>query len=325
MERTWKWEGNDRDELRLKLFCDESVSGNNEWIYIGILFVPEPIERALVRNLLNKRCGNSNRTRNWEECGLKCKEHERNNIEVHFKEIRSGQLGKYLVAKRWVDYFVTETEYIFVYILGIDLRKLDRRYFGEEKQEENIYNRFFRTAILKAAKSFFGKYRRIVITEVIHDSSRRKEDHPYFSWHPIFFINQNDEKVHLLGYNIRFLDSDHNKEGGNESDSQLIQFIDLILGCTRNCLDYTSSDNRKTELSIAAMELISRVIEKPANINSSYRYVGRIKIDFFPKHDISELSVDSLECECKRWDSFYVSREFKIRHRGQGKFPFMSF
>jgi len=323
IRRTWKWEGDNRDELRIKVFCDESASEKYGWTYMGLLFVPEAVEIDLVGNLLNRRCGNTHRTGIWRECDLRCAEHERNNTEVHFERIRKGKDYKYRVARRWINYFVNETESVFVYILGINLRKIDRNYFGEDKQTENIYNRFFRTAILKAAKSFFGKYAKIVITEVVHDSSESKEGHAYFRWHPIFFINQNDEKVQVLGTEIRFLNSDHRNADGDRRDSHMIQFIDLILGCTRNCLDYTSNDQLKMYLTIAALELIGRVIDHPKNINSSYRYVGRIKIDFFPKHDIRGLSKESLEYEYKRWDSFYDRRELRIRHRGQGEFPFM--
>lgn len=283
--------------------------------------MPETIESSILQDLLNKRCDNKERIGNWGECNLQCQYHKGNNTEVHFGQVkRTKGIHRYFVASRWVDYFLEEVDKIFLYMLGIDLKKLDKSYFGNEQIEDNIYNRFFRTAILKASKSFFAKrkYKKITITEIIHDKSRSKESHFYFNWHSIFFINLNDPRVNVASTEIKFLDSDHRKPEGHYSYSNFLQFTDLILGCTRNCLDYTSCDELKRKLSIKALDLIKRLINKPGNINSSYRYVNRIKIDFFPKHDIRDMDENSLLYELKRWDSFYTKRELSIQHRNQG-------
>lgn len=311
-----------QNTIRLKLFCDESCSPQEGWLYLGILLVPESMEAFLLQDLLNKRC-NRPRTGNWGECNPLCKFHERNNVEIHFKEIGYRNKNKYYLSSRWTDYFLQEVDKVFLYILGINLNKLDRSYFGDDSIEDTIYNRFFRTAILKASKSFFSKYEynEIIITEIIHDESSSKESHYYFNWHPIFFINLNDPRVKIVAPEIRFLDSDHRKPRGHRIYSHFLQFTDLVLGCTRNCLDYTSSNELKRELSIKALELIERLINAPGNINSSYKYVNRIKIDFFPKHDLRQFNNYDLQ-QLKRWDSFYTKRELAIQHREQGILPF---
>jgi len=307
-----------QNTIRLKLFCDESGSPQEGWLYLGILLVPESMEAFLLQDLLNKRC-NRPRSGNWGECSPLCKFHERNNVEIHFKEIGYRNKNKYYLSSRWIDYFLQEVDKVFLYILGIDLNKLDRSYFGDDSIEDTIYNRFFRTAILKASKSFFSKYEynKIIITEIIHD----KESHYYFNWHPIFFINLNDPRVKVVAPEIRFLDSDHRKPRGHHIYSHFLQFADLVLGCTRNCLDYTSSNELKRELSIKALELIERLINAPGNIKSSYKYVNRIKIDFFPKHDLRQFNNYDLQ-QLKRWDSFYTKRELAIQQKDQGVLHF---
>lgn len=324
MDNLYKIPEVQQNVMRLKLFCDESGSPQVGWLYFAILFVPESIESFLLQDLLNKRCDNETRIGKWGECNPKCKFHERNNVEIHFIKVNSNRgRNKYNVACRWIDYFLQEVDKIFLYILGINLNKLDRSYFGDDSIKDTIYNRFFRTAILKASKSFFSKYEynEIIITEIIHDESSSKESHYYFNWHPIFFINLNDPRVKVVAPEIRFLDSDHRKPRGHRIYSHFLQFADLVLGCTRNCLDYTSSDELKRELSLKALELIERLINAPGNVNSSYKYVNRIKIDFFPKHDIRQFNNYDLQ-QLKRWDSFYTKRELAIQHRDQGILSF---
>ncbi len=305
--------------IKLKLFCDESASPDKGWLYFAILFVPEQIEPLLLQNLLNSRCDNNERIGDWGECKTQCKNHNRNNTEIHFNEIKKSEGDKYSVANRWIDYYLVEVDNIFLYVFGIDLVKLDTNYFGNSRVEDNIYNRFFRTAILRASKSFFGKYKNITITDIIHDSSSSKESHYYFDWHSIFYINQNDPQINIVANNIEFINSDHRQVDGHNSYSHFLQFTDLILGCTRNCLDYTSTNDLKLKISLKALELVKRLIEAPNNINSSYKYVNRLKVDFFPKNDISRLDKDSLLYGLKRWDSFYTKRELAIisRHQSQ--------
>lgn len=309
----------DQKQIKLKLFCDESASEG--WLYFGILFVQELGESSFLHDLLNNRCSNSSRTKNWGECAPICSHHSKNNTEVHFKEIlENSHSHKYDVASRWVDYFLQDVDNVYFYMLGIDLNNLDKTYFGDSRVEDNIYNRFFRTAILKAGKSFFNKYDNIVITDVIHDISDSKEKHKYFNWHPIFFINQNDSKVSVASPKITYVDSDHRKEKSHPMYSHFIQFVDLILGCARLCLDNTSDDKLKRKLAFQSWTLIDRLLNKPGNINSEYKYVNRLKIEFFPKHNLRNYPNEELR-KIKSWDSFYTKREAMIGQKGQKLLP----
>lgn len=302
-----------KQSVSLKLFCDET--GTDNWLYIGILIVSEIIEQELLQDLLNNRCGNPEGNKIWGKCTPLCRVHKKNDTEVHFIEIRKLR-NKYFIAKKWINYLLNDRENIYFYMLGIDFTKLDKSKFGIKGQQSNIYNRFFRTAILKSVKSYFYKYNKIIIEDVYHDNSSSLETHNYFPWHSIFYISDTDEKVCFRTNQINFIDSDH-RESLNLY-SNFIQFIDLILGCVRNCMEHTSKNIAKEELSIQCLPIISRLIKNPNNKNSKYNYVGRQKIEFFPKYNLENLDENTLEYEDKRMNAFFTKRNLRIEERKQG-------
>lgn len=267
----------ENSSVKLKLFCDEG--GSEDWLYIGILIVPDAIETIFLQDLLNKRCGNPKGNKVWGRCSPECKRHKYNNTEVHYVEVEKSK-DKYFVAARWIDYLLNDTDKIYFYVLGLDLKKLDRTHFGKKHQSTNIYNRFFRTAILKSVKSYFHKYKSISVANIYHDTNTSLEANAYFPWHSIFFIENNDDKVSFSCNAVEFIDAE-------------------------KCLP-----------------LIERLIEKPNNKNSSYKYVGRQKIEFFPKHDLKHLDKDSLEYRYKKMDAFYTKRCLQIKNKGQTLLPY---
>lgn len=303
--------------VKLKLFCDEG--GSKDWLYIGILIVPETIETILLQDLLNKRCGNPKGNKVWGGCSPECNRHKHNNTEVHYVEVEKSK-DKYFVAVRWLDYLLDDTDKIYFYILGLDLEKLDRTHFGKKHQTTNIYNRFFRTAILKSVKSYFHKYKSISIANIYHDANTSLEANAYFPWHSIFFIENKDDKVSFSCNAVEFIDSDHKKS--KNKYSHFVQFIDMLLGCANNCLDHASTNADKEALAEKCLPLIERLIEKPNNKNSSYKYVGRQKIEFFPKHNLQSLDENSLEYQYKKMDSFYTERHLKIKNKNQTALSF---
>jgi len=307
------YQGETEEFANLKLFCDES--GTNDWLYLGILIIPKVLEQELLQDLLNSRCGNLKGKKIWGKCNPFCKFHRKNDTEVHFSEIEKSK-DKYFVAKRWLDYFLNDRKNIYFYILGINLTKLDKSKFGIKRQQNNIYNRFFRTAILKSVKSYFYKYNKIIIENIYHDNSISLQTHSYFSWHSIFYISDKDEKVYFRTNEIDFIDSDHRKS--SNSYSNFIQFIDLILGCARNCIEYTSKNIDKEELLIQCLPIISRLIKNPNNINSKYNYVGRQKIEFFPKYDLKNIDENTLEYKYKKMNGFFTKKNLRIENRKQG-------
>lgn len=77
----------------------------------------------------------------------------------------------------------------------------------------------------------------------------------------------------------------------------------------------------KEALAEKCLPLIERLIEKPNNKNSRYKYVGRQKIDFFPKHDMKYTDKNSLEFQYRRLDSFYTKRVLRLKNKHQLSLP----
>jgi hypothetical protein len=310
--------------IELNIYCDEikeetikhTFEDNEKWIYIGILIVPVDKEEKLIRTLLNRRCGNPE-DREWGKCETKCSHHEKNDKEVHYTELRSKD--KYFIAERWLDFFMTDYELTWFYILGINLTNLNYEFFGTVGGSERflrIYNRFFRMAIQKSVKSYFSGYSTIIINNLVHDKSDL-EHTELFPWHCIYRLQNEDEKIRFNKDSIEFLDSDHRKSLDDRSN--LIQYIDLLMGVIVNCFHYSASDKNKISLSLKVLPLVERLIDKPGNINSRYRYVNRLCIDFFPRYKLN--TVDEFERNFQRMNSFYKKREIRINRLHQYALP----
>jgi len=309
------------NQINLNLYCDEikevsirdSLFRDEKWAYIGILIVPNSIEKELISHLLDNRCGNPTRQIKWASCSPPCRFHAKNDKEVHYQTLDSKD--EFFIGSRWLEFLLQDTILTYFYILGINLTYLDYSCFGEAKPSvrfERIYNRFFRTAISKSVKSYFNKYEKISILSIVHDKTELSYNY-YFPWHVIFKLNQEDEKINFTCNEIEFLDSDHRQSGDDRSN--LIQYIDLILGSFYNALHWSSKNENKTAISFQILPLLKRLMQNPSNINSQYKYVGRQCIDFFPKRDFSTL--DDWERNIYRFDSFYKKREIRINRSRQ--------
>ena len=320
-----------KKEIHLSLYCDESthielhVPGEPlaYWDYMGLLLVPEERSEELLSLLLNARCLNTSNDI-WLGCRNPCKYHKQNNTEIHYKELNKS--AKYNVACSWIEMLLQQTQRgdhpIYFYILGIDRSKLDLARFGPIEQQNRditIYNRFFRTAIQKSAKSFFSDFDQITIDNIYHDQGSG-ENHPYFPWQSIWHLERNDPKLHFLKDEITFINSDHRADDGDAKHSQFVQFIDLILGCTVNILHNNSTNEHKKYISLKAKPLLGdRIIQKPSNPNSRYYYFRKQRIEFFPHYDLSSFEEGSLLAKMRQLDNFYTNRPLLIKDTYQDR------
>lgn len=175
---------------------------------------------------------------------------------------------------------------------------------------------------MKSAKSYFHRYDRIVVRNVFHDKGN-VESHWCFPWQAIKFIDRRDAKMEFACSEVQFLDSDHRAEEGHPAHSQFIQFIDIILGSTLNCLHAQADSKHKTDVAQRILPLVKRLIVAPQNKNSSYGYFGFQGIDFFPKTDFNKSSADSILAAFNEGrNHFYKKRVLHIEQRHQGALPF---
>ncbi|WP_407374052.1 hypothetical protein [Methanobrevibacter sp.] len=192
--------------MELEIFSDETYILNKRYIGIGCLFVPTSFKYKLANKLISYRCLNDADNSKWlidhNSCEIfkkgKCteKNHINNDCEIHYAKFRKGMsYSRKTISTKWIQMlvnnnkFCSEEEKIYFNILFLDLEKLDSKFFGEDKTNNNIYNRFYKTTIVGPLKYFFKKYNHITIKEIFHDISDDKNSHEYFKWHTPFILD----------------------------------------------------------------------------------------------------------------------------------------
>ena len=94
-------------------------------------------------------------------------------------------------------------------------------------------------------------------------------------------INVKTDKIEFISSNHKDYDDIEQKE-----NAQLIQLIDLILGCSNQILFRTSENKNKIKIAADFYPLFKRIWKKPYNFNSSFNYVRSQQVSIFPKTSI---------------------------------------
>jgi hypothetical protein len=133
--------------------------------------------------------------------------------------------------------------------------------------------------------------------------------------------NELDIKVTVEDKDIAFIDSDHRNYLWQNTDlveaSQLIQFIDLLIGSITQNIYYLSDDVLKKEIAMQLRPLVERLLNAPSNPHSSHNYFGRQHISFFPRYYI-ENSINFLttlnqeEIQKYKKDIFYTDKKIEM-------------
>lgn len=155
-------------------------------------------------------------------------------------------------------------------------------------------------ALQKSVKSYFSSCNNVVIDKIFHDKGDIAE-YEIFPWHTIYRLGVEDDKLRFRCRELEFIDSNHHIS--EVLDSHLIQYIDLLLGLTYNCLHASATHDKVRELTLRISEVVHRLINAPSNVRSSYKYVNRLCVDFFPKYCIG--TEHDLISRYLRLDSFY--------------------
>jgi len=285
------------DEIQAKICPDTG----HEWHYIGL--VVEDIDNPLLDDIIQERF-----KKNLDTSSLY---YMKNNHILHWSEIENAD-EKY-ICRRWFEYILCPAKSekkFYSYILGLNNFCLSKEEFDESNEFSSKYNRFFRSAILYALKTFFGN-KKIIVENIYHEEGQQKY-HEYFPWHCIYKIGAQEENIILNCNEIIFLPKDHKVD----SRSNLIQLCDCLLGVTTSIIHSIEKSNKskyREELADVYLPLFKRLIDKPNNKNSSYKYYNRIMIRFFPKEKIDI-------GDPKRYmNQFYTNRNLKYVEEKSGQ------
>jgi len=290
------------DEIQSKICSDTG----NEWHYIGLIV--EDINNPLLDDIIQERfMGNFDKTSPY---------YVKNNHIMHWSEIENADEKN--ICRRWFEYILNPAKSekkFYSYILGLNNSYLSTEEFNQNNEFNSKYNRFFRSALLYALKTFFGN-KKIIVENIYHEVGQQKQ-YEYFPWHCIYKISEQEEDIIFNCKKIIFLPKDHKVE----SRSNLIQLCDCVLGVTASIIHGIEKSNKskyREELADVYLPLLSRLIDNPKNKNSSYKYYNRIMVRFFPKKktDIGDPR--------RYMNQFYTNRNLKYveEKSGQGKLPY---
>lgn len=282
-----------RRATEVEIFADEIKNITNRlgetWLYLAIIIVPKRKKEQLLNRLLDARKR------------IPCES------EIHCTELDKSTKRK--LAEKWVDIVLSDKDERSLYfdILGLNLSKLHRRTFGQDKFG-NIYNRFFRSCILHGISTCFPN-RNLTVLNVFHDKGDQSK-HEYFPWHCIYSIEEQFKRIHFAKRQIEFINSDHREVDGG-IDSHFIQLVDLLVGLSSHCLDFVSTNKSRTKIAQKFLPLLERMMKNPMNVNSSYGHARKYLISFFPKKQLSARQLlDPFE---KHLSGFYRTRPLLIR------------
>ncbi|WP_324718108.1 hypothetical protein U7230_07560 [Carboxydochorda subterranea] len=295
-------------EVAVRLYADEvkpttGPAGDCPWLYIGMLAIPEELHGHALGALEEAR-----RKVGYER-------------ELHFTHLT--QYPKIQLAKAWVQLVLGDARKCFhFHLLGIDLSKLRKEAFGDSRRERErrIYNRFFRSTTAYVLKGFFlsdPRVHGVRVTGVFHDRSEMEHD-DLFDWHLMWRLGQDEPGIVFESERIHFIDSDHTKEQVFPSESHFIQLVDILLGATRECLDYTSEKPGPIEVATAFAPLLERLTDpkRAFNPNSRYRYYHRCSVSFFPSKELALSELNTLERARSR---IYIERPLRMIHGRSGQ------
>jgi len=291
---------------RINIYADEIQSKkcaytNDNWFYIGIIV--EDLDNPLLDDIINERyCDNFDK---------KVPYFAKNDREIHWSEV--NDIDTKNICKRWLKYMITtykSEKKFYAYILGINNSKLSKTEFDDKNEFNSKYNRFFRSAVLYALKSFFSNAR-VIVKKIYHEQGQQ-QNHKYFPWHSIYKIGRRDKNIQFKCDNVTFLPKDHRKD----RRSNIIQLCDLFLGVSTSILHGIKKSKRsvyREELANMFLPLFQKMVDEPYEENGVYAHSNRVMIRFFPKEQSSPLDLQRFV------NQFYTKRRLYYMEQKAGQ------
>jgi len=304
------------NNLSVDIFADESFNracpySGDIWHYTVLVIIPSNLLQVSLNRII---CTRHNNVADIADIDSKSEYYFKNDRIIHFNELRNKD--EFFIAKRWLDFLLNTSisdGLLYISILGVNESRLDKSNFGEGEVLGNIYNRFFRSAVLYPLKKFFKGYDNIIINQIYHEVGEHQH-HDFFPWHIIHKINFSDDNIVCNFPEIIFLGKSH--RDGNDM-SNILQLADLFLGVTTNVIHNTSTKELRVDLSKIIFPLVQRMVGEPNNYRGRYKQGKRFSISFFPG-DKKTMNIQNIDLK-KINSYFYQNRSlaFKDKFTGQ--------
>jgi len=277
--------------MKIFVFADERKNVIARWDYICLLIIPSDKFKSLFNDL------------------IKARQEAQYDYELSFSKLNKKGTGSKLdLANCWTDIIIDDAtkhmDRIYFKIFGIDKAKLDFSFFGYKNTPDgkyaNIYNRFFRTALLGSLNYFFPD-KPITVQRIFHDTEGNLQNHDYFDWHCIKKISDLNKRISFSCDRVIFVDSNHFKEKQFPTASHIIQLTDLIIGSVTYCIHETNLSNKSQyEIARKMLPLVNGILSNPYDKNSSLGYYRKYDICHFPKNRLKRLHEKRIPGECYR-------------------------
>lgn len=281
-------------------FHDERQVGS--WLYHGLIIVErrhwDSLDAALRRARERSGCGRP----------------------VHFHELNSSSSGsrRTKLALAWVRGLDAELlPLIRFFLLGIDLTKSDRRFFGDESSTRKElatrrYNRFFEMALYVALRWFFSEYDDVELESIYAEERSLPTDDP-FLYHAPYKINLRDSNVRVTASQVTVVRAKDPSCGHAPAVVDALQLADVYVGALSLVLDASGNQRGCCEVADAVVPRVRKMSESPFNISS--RAWKRVAMRFFPKES-ARAQIKTYE---QAWGEIYPSRSLRYVSRGQGR------
>lgn len=253
-----------KDNREKRLFCitdeiwPDTSKSSSGWLYISSVFIDQEHFEEVVDAILNARYmtgdWKNSTSSTWKNVNENNKWFPKNNEIVKFSEIE-GSANKREIAKRWLNALREETvlEHMKIKVMGVNTNRLSYSKFGKkgDDRENRIYSRLYRAQLLGGTRYFYGKEEVKKEIKIYHDERPR---------------NQKDFERILSAFDakdvivrdIEYMDDNHRQTDiHSKSIANLIQFTDLIAGCTSKAFNRESLGPDRKEL----VQLFSGLVE----------------------------------------------------------------
>lgn len=177
-----------------------------------------------------------------------------------------------------------------------------------------VHRRFLRSTIEYHLLRAFGNAP-VHVTNIFHDREGLLETDSDFAKYALPQLNRNEPRITYASPDVIFINSDHAKEPVYKAQSHFIQFIDCIIGATRQAVHSPNDNEARRKLAEKWFPIVARLNDsrKCRNPNSRYQHYPRANLSFFPSRTLTE---EEMEDPIIRAQSCFA-RDFPLKHGGQ--------